>query len=59
MGTKENIKKQVDTLSEGDAEKVYLYMVNLKGKSTAKKPLPSLDLKGKLDGKNIRSLAYD
>jgi hypothetical protein len=38
---------------------VYLYMVNLKGKSTAKKPLPSLDLKGKLDGKNIRSLAYD
>ncbi|TVQ08748.1 MAG: hypothetical protein EA364_15010 [Balneolaceae bacterium] len=59
MGTKENIKKQIDTLSEGDAEKVYQYMVNLKGKPTPKKPLPSLDLKGKLDDKNIRSLAYD
>ncbi|MCC5933661.1 MAG: hypothetical protein LAT75_04825 [Candidatus Cyclonatronum sp.] len=59
METKEKIKNQLDTLSEADAKKVYLYIEKIKTKSTVKKTIPSFDLKGKLDGKNIRSLAYD
>lgn len=59
MDTKEKVKNQLDTLSDAEVRKVYQYIEDLKGKPAVKKSLPFLDLKGKLDGKNIRSIAYD
>lgn len=59
MITKEKVKKEIDRLSEVELEKVYLYLSSL---SKDKKPKPnirSLKLNGKLDTKNIRSIAYE
>lgn len=59
MITKEKVKKEIDRLSEVELEKVYLYLSSVTKSSTAKKSIRSLKLKGKLDKKNIRSVAYE
>ncbi|NBC64183.1 MAG: hypothetical protein GVY07_00800 [Bacteroidetes bacterium] len=59
MITKEKVKKEIDQLSDTDLEKVYLYLSSLNKKKKASLNIRSLKLKGKLDKKNLRSLAYE
>lgn len=59
MITKEKVKKEIDRLSEVELEKVYLYLSSVTKSNTAKKSIRSLKLKGKLDKKDIRSVAYE
>ncbi|MEX0771973.1 MAG: hypothetical protein WEB89_10400 [Balneolales bacterium] len=59
MITKEKVKKEIDRLSEVELEKVYLYLSTVTKSSKAKTPIRSLKLKGKLDKKDIRSVAYE
>lgn len=59
MITKEKVKKEIDRLSEVELEKVYLYLSSVTKSSTAKNSIRSLKLKGKLDKKDIRSVAYE
>jgi len=59
MITKEKVKKEIDRLSETDLEKVYLYLSSLNKTKKTQPNIRSLKLKGKLDGENMRSLAYE
>lgn len=59
MVTKEKIKKEIDMLSETEAEKVYLYVESLKKTKRHKLLIPTLKLGGKLDNEGLRSLAYE
>lgn len=59
MVTKEKIKKEIDKLSETEAEKVYLHVESLKKTKRHKLLIPTLKLGGKLDKEDLRSLAYE
>ncbi|SHG44531.1 hypothetical protein SAMN05443144_12856 [Fodinibius roseus] len=59
MITKEQVKKEIDRLSEVELEKVYLYLTSLKRTKKSKLNIPSLKLNGKLDKQHIRSVAYE
>jgi len=59
MITKEKVKKEIDQLSEVELEKVYLYLSTLSKEKKKKPDIRSLKLNGKLDTKNIRSIAYE
>ncbi len=59
MITKEKVKKEIDKLSVTEAEKVYLYLSSLRKTKISPLNIRSLKLKGKLDGENLRSLAYE
>lgn len=59
MITKEKIKQEIDRLTDREVEKVYLYLSSLKQEKKAKPDIRSLNLKGKLDNQNIRSVAYE
>lgn len=59
MITKEIVKKEIDQLSEAELEKVYLYLSTLNKEKKKKTDIRSLKLSGKLDSKNIRSIAYE
>ena len=59
MITKEKVKKEIDNLSDMEVEKVYLYLSSLKKTKTTPPNIRSLKLKGKLDGDDLRSLAYE
>ena len=59
MITKEKVKKEIDKLSDTEVEKVYLYLSSLRKTKILPPNIRSLKLKGKLDGKNLRSLAYE
>lgn len=59
MITKEKVKKEIDRLSETELEKVYLYLSSLDKTKKSKPNIRSLKLKGKLDGQDLRSLAYE
>jgi len=59
MITKEKVKKEIDRLSEVELEKVYLYLSSLSKEKKSKPNIRSLKLNGKLDTKNIRSIAYE
>jgi hypothetical protein len=59
MITREKIKDEIDRLSDTDLEKVYLYLSSLKSSKKTKTAIRSLKLKGKLDGENLRALAYE
>ncbi len=59
MTTKEKVKQEIEHLSEIELEKVYLYLSSLTKKTKKRPELPSLNLNGKLDKENIRSIAYE
>jgi ribosomal protein L20A (L18A) len=59
MITKEKVKKEIDRLSDTELEKVYLYLSSLNKMKKTKLNIRSLKLKGKLDNKNLRSVAYE
>jgi hypothetical protein len=59
MITKEKVKKEIDKLSDTEVEKVYLYLSSLRKTKQSPPNIRSLNLKGKLDGENLRSLAYE
>ena len=59
MITKENDKKEIDRLSDTESEKVYLYLSSLRKTKKSRPNIRSLKLKGKLDEKDLRSLAYE
>jgi len=59
MTTKEKVKKEIDKLSETDVEKVYLYLSSLRKTKNTRLNIRSLNLQGKLDEENLRSLAYE
>jgi len=59
MITKEKIKKEIDKLSETEAEKVYLYVASLKKTKKHKLHIPAFNLGGKLDKEDLRTLAYE
>ena len=59
MITKEKVKKEIDRLSEADLEKVYLYLSSLNKREKSRPNIRSLKLKGKLDDKNLRNVAYE
>jgi hypothetical protein len=59
MITKEKVKKEIESLSEIELEKVYLYLSSLPKKTSEKNHISALKLRGKLDNKNIRSIAYE
>lgn len=59
MITKEKVKKEIDRLSDVELEKAYLYLSSVTKSNTAKTSIRSLKLKGKLDKKDIRSIAYE
>jgi hypothetical protein len=59
MISKEEVKKEIDQLSEVELEKVYLYLSSLNREKKSKLNIRSLKLNGKLDSKNIRSIAYE
>ena len=59
MTTKGKVKKEIDKLSETDVEKVYLYLSSLRKTKKTRLNIRSLNLQGKLDEENLRSLAYE
>jgi hypothetical protein len=59
MITREKVKKEIDQLSEVELEKVYLYLSTLTKDKKKKPNIRSLRLNGKLDTKNIRSIASE
>jgi len=59
MITKEKVKKEIDRLSDTELEKVYLYLSSLRKTKKSRPNIRSLKLKGKLDEKDLRSLAYE
>jgi hypothetical protein len=59
MITKEIVKKEIDKLSDAEVEKVYLYLSSLRKTKVSPLNVRSLKLKGKLDGENLRSVAYE
>ena len=59
MITKEKVKKEIDRLSDTELEKVYLYLSSLKRTKKSRPDIRSLKLKGKLDVKELRNLAYE
>ncbi|MFA5670130.1 MAG: hypothetical protein WC967_12890 [Balneolaceae bacterium] len=63
MSTKEStiekVKHKIDQLSEVELEKLHLYLSSLPKDSKQKKRISSQKLGGKLDNKNVRSIAYD
>jgi len=59
MITKEKVKKEIDRLSEADLEKVYLYLSSLNKREKTRPNIRSLKLKGKLDDKDLRNVAYE
>jgi hypothetical protein len=59
MITKEKVKKEIESLSEVELEKVYLYLSSLPKEQGEKSRISALKLHGKLDNKNIRSIAYE
>ena len=59
MITKEKVKKEIDRLSETDLEKVYLYLSTLNKTEKTQPNIRSLKLKGKLDDKDLRNVAYE
>jgi hypothetical protein len=59
MITKEKVKKEIDRLSEVELEKVYLYLSSLPKEPNKKNRISAHKLNGKLDKKNIRSIAYE
>lgn len=59
MITKEEVKQEIDRLSEVELEKVYLYLSSLTKEKKKRPNIRSLKLNGKLDTKNIRSIAYE
>jgi len=59
MITKEKVKKEIDKLSDTEVEKVYLYLFSLRKTKISPPNIRSLKLKRKLDGENLRSLAYE
>ena len=59
MITKEKVKKEIDRLSDVDVEKVYLYLSSLRKAQKTKPNIRFLKLEGKLDQKDLRSLAYE
>lgn len=59
MITKEKVKREIDTLSDQEVEKVYLYLNSLRKRKKAKPNIRSLKLQGKLDNQDLRSLAYE
>jgi len=59
MTTKEKVKKEIDKLSETELEKVYLYLSSLRKTKKTRLNIRSLNLQGKLDEENLRSLAYE
>jgi hypothetical protein len=59
MITKNQVKKEIDRLSNSEVEKVYLYLTSLKKSNLAQPNIRSLKLSGSLDHKNLRELAYE
>ena len=59
MITKEKIIEKINRLSDVELEKVYLYLSSLSKEKTEKASIRSLKLNGKLDSKDIRSIAYE
>lgn len=59
MITKEKVKKEIDKLSDAEVEKVYLYLSSLRKTKISPLNIRSLKLNGKLDGEDMRSLAYE
>lgn len=59
MITKDKVKKEIDRLSDVEVEKVYLYLSSLTKEKKKKSSIRSLKLDGKLDEKNLRSIAYE
>jgi len=59
MITKEKVKQEIDRLSEVELEKVYLYLSSLPKKTKGKSHISSHKLSGKLDNKDLRSIAYE
>ena len=59
MITKEEIKKEIDQLSDADLEKLYLYLTSLKTEQKQKTSIRSLKLGGRLDSQNTRSIAHE
>jgi hypothetical protein len=59
MITKEKVKREIDHLSEVELEKVYLYLSSLPKNPSEKSQISAFKLRGKLDNKNIRSIAYE
>ncbi|MEO1022259.1 MAG: hypothetical protein AAFW89_06920 [Bacteroidota bacterium] len=59
MITKENVKKEIDRLSDTELEKVHRYLSLLDKRKKTSSTIRSLKLNGKLDDRNLRSLAYE
>jgi len=59
MITKEKVKEEIDRLTQVEVEKVYLYLSSLPKTPKGKKRISTYKLKGKLDKKDLRSIAYE
>ncbi|MCB0328431.1 MAG: hypothetical protein KDD70_02175 [Bdellovibrionales bacterium] len=57
--TKEDIKREVDTLPETVLNRLYKFISTLKGRKSKREPLPTYDFKGRFDQVDIRSKAYE
>jgi len=57
--TKEDIKREVDSLPETVLNRLYKFINTLKSEKPKKRTLPTHDFKGKLDDVDIRSRAYE
>ncbi len=59
MITRDNLKKEIDHLSEADLKKVYWYLVTLKKHQSETLDLPAMKLQGRLDDQDIRVIANE
>jgi len=56
MITKDELKKEIDHLSESDLNKVYWYLIILKHNQSKTLNLPIMKLQGKLDNQEIHQI---
>ena len=59
MVTKEQVKKEIDRLSNSNLEQAYHYLATLNKPSVSKPVISSFKLGGKLDKVDVRTIAYE
>ncbi len=59
MVTKEQVKQEIDQLSDDVVEQIYLFMSVIQPKKPVKKRIRAFRLKGQFDHLRIRAIAYE
>jgi len=59
MDIKEKIKREIDLLPDDLIKNLQMYLATIKARSSRKRKIPALKLKGQYDRLKIRQKAYE